>query len=131
MLRAEGKDAKTDMVRNIIPEGVESIFVRQAEQLVLGHAVLCAQRAVDGDPCAVLLANHFLTDYEPVVAVDLAEAFESFGKSQLSLMELDGPDIPKYGAVVLNGSVAGVAGLVENPDATMHPQIWPPSDDTS
>ena len=33
MLRAKGKDAQADMVRNIIPEGVECIFVRQAEQL--------------------------------------------------------------------------------------------------
>jgi hypothetical protein len=54
MLRAKGKDAQADMVRNIIPEGVECIFVRQAEQLGLGHAVLCAERAVGGDPFAVL-----------------------------------------------------------------------------
>jgi UTP--glucose-1-phosphate uridylyltransferase len=34
MLRAKGKDcSKADMVRNIIPAGVECIFVRQAEQL--------------------------------------------------------------------------------------------------
>ena len=38
MLR-QGKDAQADMVRNIIPDGVECIFVRQAEQLGLGHAV--------------------------------------------------------------------------------------------
>ena len=48
MLRVKGKDAQTDMVRNIIPTGVECIFVRQAEQLGLGHAVLCAERAVGG-----------------------------------------------------------------------------------
>ena len=41
MLRARGKYAQADMVRNIIPEGVQCIFVRQAEQLGLGHAVLC------------------------------------------------------------------------------------------
>ena len=43
------------MVRNIIPKGVECMFVRQAEQLGLGHAVLCAERAVGGDPfCGVV-----------------------------------------------------------------------------
>ncbi len=46
MLRTKGKDVQADMVRNIIPTGVECIFVRQAEQLGLGHAVLCAERAV-------------------------------------------------------------------------------------
>ena len=50
------------MVRNIIPAGVECIFVHQAEQLGLGHAVLCTERAVGVDPFAVLLADDFLTD---------------------------------------------------------------------
>ena len=117
MLRAKGKDAQADMVRNIIPEGVECIFVRQAEQLGLGHAVLCAERAVGGEPFAVLLADDFLTDYEPGVTSDLAQAFATSGKSQLSLMEVDGPDISKYGVVVPNGTGAGIAGLVEKPDA--------------
>ena len=118
MLRAKGKDAQADMVRNIIPKGVECIFVRQAEQLGLGHAVLCAERAVGGDPFAVLLADDFLTDYEPGVTADLAASVRaSTGKSQLSVMEVDGPDISKYGVVVPNGASAGIAGLVEKPDA--------------
>ena len=120
-LRAKGKDTQADMVRNIIPEGVECIFMRQAEQLGLGHAVLCAERAVGSDPFAVLLADDFLTDYEPGVTADLAQAFASNGKSQLSVMEVDGPDISKYGVIVPNGSGAGIAGLVEKPDANDAP----------
>ena len=121
MLRTKGKDAQADMVRNIIPEGVECIFVRQAEQLGLGHAVLCAERAVGGDPFAVLLADDFLTDYEPGVTADLAKAFVRSGKSQLSVMEVDGPDISKYGVVLPNGSGSDIAGLVEKPDANDAP----------
>jgi UTP--glucose-1-phosphate uridylyltransferase len=116
ILRAKGKDAQADMVRNIIPAGVECIFVRQAEQLGLGHAVLCAERAVGGDPFAVLLADDFLTDYEPGVTADLVQAFASSGKSQISVMEVDGPDISKYGVVVPNGAGESIAGLVEKPD---------------
>ena len=115
VLHAKGKDAQAEMVRNIIPAGVECIFVRQAEQLGLGHAVLCAERAVGGDPFAVLLADDFLTDYKPGVTADLARAFADSGKAQLSVMEVDGPDISKYGVVVPNGSGAGIAGLVEKP----------------
>jgi UTP--glucose-1-phosphate uridylyltransferase len=117
MLRAKGKEAQADMVRNIIPEGVECIFVRQAEQLGLGHAVLCTERVVGGDPFAVLLADDFLTDYEAGVTSDLVEAYEKTGKSQLSVMAVDGPDISKYGVVVPNGTGAGIEGLVEKPDA--------------
>ena len=121
MLRAKGKDAQADMVRNILPERVECIFVRQAEQLGLGHAVLCAERAVGGDPFAVLLADDFLTDYEPGVTTDLAQAYASSGKSQLSVMEVNGPDISKYGVVVPNGSGEGIVGLVEKRDASDAP----------
>ena len=49
------------------------------------------------------------------------QAFASSGKSQLSVMEVDGPDISKYGVVVPNGSAAGIAGLVEKPDASDAP----------
>ena len=121
MLRAKGKDAQADMVRNIIPAGVQCIFLRQAEQLGLGHAVLCAERAVGDDPFAVLLADDFLADYEPGVTADLVQAFASSGKFQLSVMEVDGPDISKYGVVVPNGEGAGIAGLVEKPDASDAP----------
>jgi UTP--glucose-1-phosphate uridylyltransferase len=121
MLRANGKDAQADMMRNIIPAGVECIFVRQAEQLGLGHAVLCAERAVGDDPFAVLLADDFLADYEPGVTADLAQAFAKSGKLQLSVMEVDGPDISKYGVVVPNGAGAGIVGLVEKPNANDAP----------
>ena len=120
MLRAKGKDTQADMVRNIIPAGVECIFVRQAEQLGL-NTVLCMERAIGGDPFAVLLADDFITDYEPGVTADLAQAFASSGKSQLSVMEVDGSDISKYGVVVPNGSGAGIAGLIEKPDASDAP----------
>ena len=121
ILRAKGKDAQADMVRNIIPVGVECIFVRQAEQLGLGHAVLCAERAVGNEPFAVLLADDFLTDYEPGVTADLVHAFENSGRSQISVMKVNGPDISKYGVIVPNREGVGVAGLVEKPDVDNAP----------
>jgi UTP--glucose-1-phosphate uridylyltransferase len=121
MLRAKGKGAQADMVRNILPAGVECILVRQPEQLGLGHAILCAERAVGEDPFAVLLADDFLTDYEPGVTADLVQAFACTGKSQLSVMEVEGPDISKYGVVVPNGSSTSIAGLIEKPNASDAP----------
>jgi len=124
ILRAKGKDAQAEMVRNSLPAGVECIFVRQAEQLGLGHAALCAERAAGGDPFAVLLADDFLTYYEPGVTADLVLAFDACGKSQLSVMEVDRPDISKYGVVVPNGLGADIVGLVEKPDANdPHPNL--------
>ena len=48
-------------------------------------------------------------------------AFEVSGKTQLSVMEVDGPDISKYGTVILGGEPGMVAGLVEKPDAERAP----------
>ena len=121
ILREKGKAAQADMVRNIIPAGVECIFVRQAEQLGLGHAVLCAERAVGGDPFAVLLADDFLTDYEPGVTADLVKAFAKSGKSQLSIMQVDGPEISKYGVVVPASSGTSITGLIEKPNVALAP----------
>ena len=120
-LRAKGKEEQADMVKNILPAGVECIFMRQPEQLGLGHAVLCAERAVGDDPFAVLLADDFLTGEGDGVTADLVRAFEASGKTQLSVMEVGGPDISKYGVVVPNGDKRSVAGLVEKPDADKAP----------
>ena len=121
ILRAKGTDGQANMVRNIIPQGVECIFVRQAEPIGLGHAVLCAERAVGGEPFAVLLADDFLTDYNPGVTADLVHAFMNSGKSQLAVMEVAVSDISKYGVVVPNVSGSGIAGVVEKPDAQEAP----------
>ena len=115
-LRASGKEEQADMVRNILPPGVECIFVRQPEQLGLGHAVLCAERAVGNDTFAVLLADDFLTDYFPGVTADLISAHELNGKSQLSVMKVEGPDISKYGVIVPDADGTGIIGLSEKPN---------------
>ena len=52
---------------------------------------------------------------------DLARAFEASRKTQLSVIEVKGPDISKYGVLVPNGEPGSVAGLVEKPDADKAP----------
>ena len=114
-LRAKGKHEEADMVRNILPEGVECVFVRQSQQLGLGHAVLCAERVVGDEPFAVLLADDFIVAEGPGVTSDLVRAFEATGKSQLSVMKVEGEDISKYGVVVPGEIDGSVLGLIEKP----------------
>ena len=118
-LRAKGKHEQADMVHNILPRGVECIFVRQAEQLGLGHAILCAERVVGDEPFAVLLADDFLTQ-QPAsnisnVTLDLKNEFGASGLIQLSVMQVVDQDISNYG-VIVEGDVPGsVEGIVEKP----------------
>lgn len=114
-LRAKGKICEAEMIRNILPDGVECIFVRQPEQLGLGHAVLCAERAVGEEAFAVILADDFLTFPGQGVTADLLYAFAQNEKTQLSVMQVDGPDISKYGVVVPGSDAGEVQGLIEKP----------------
>ena len=115
-LRSRNKHKTADMVKDILPKGVECIFVRQPEQLGLGHAVLCAERVVGNEPFALLLADDFLTYNGKGITSDLIRGFEKSGKTQLSVMKVNGPDISKYGVVKTNNETGLVMGLIEKPD---------------
>ena len=93
-------------------KGVKCIFVRQSTLLGLGHAVLCAGRAVRDGPFAVSLADDFLTYEDNVVKADLARGLAASGKTQLSAIELNGPDICKHGVEVPNNALGSVAVIV-------------------
>ena len=120
-LRTKGKDDQADMVKNILPDGVECIFVRQPEQLGLGHAVLCAERAVGNEPFALLLADDFITYDGSGIIADLVRCFEKSGKIQLSVMQVNGTEISKYGVVLPGREPGAVLGLVEKPDVDEAP----------
>ena len=105
-----------DMVKNILPEGIEWVFVRQKEQLGLGHAVLCAERVVGNEPFALLLADDFLTYDGNGITSDLVSGYKKTGKTQLSVMTVNGPKISRYGVIVPNNKTGLVAGLIEKPN---------------
>src|SRR6201992_311312 len=56
-LALKNKTALLDMPRAVLPNGVSSIYIRQAEPLGLGHAVGCAASIVGDEPFAVILAD--------------------------------------------------------------------------
>lgn len=125
-LLAKGKQDLRDMVRNIIPEGVSCIFVRQPEPLGLGHAVLCAAPAVGNNPFVVLLADDLMRG--PVLPTQvLVQAFERKPRNLLSVCEVPDEDVCNYG-IVRTGSATleddrliPVAGLIEKPDLAQAP----------
>ncbi len=59
-LEHKGKTALLELVKNVVPEGVSCVYVRQPEALGLGHAVLCAKPVVGNDPFAVILADDLI-----------------------------------------------------------------------
>ena len=121
-LMQRGMVAQAAMIHDILPRGVECIFVRQAEQLGLGHAVLCAERAVGSEPFAVLLADDFLIhDGPPDTTRQLVSAYQASGRVQLSTMEVPREDAGKYGMIIPGEAPNSVAGLIEKPDPDAAP----------
>jgi UTP--glucose-1-phosphate uridylyltransferase len=122
-LRKKGKNAAADLVRNILPTNVECIFVRQAEQLGLGHAVACAARVVGDEPFAVLLADDFIPCKGPGVTAELVAAYEKTGNTQLSVMAVDPVDVPKYGIIEPDVTPGKIRGLIEKPSPENAPSL--------
>ncbi len=116
-LERKGKDVLLQQVRSVLPEGVRCIYIRQAEPLGLGHAVLCAQPVIGDEPFAVLLADD-LMDSEPPALVRMAQAFEREGASLLGVEEVPRDQTQSYGIVTIDrmeGDLARMRSIVEKP----------------
>ena len=61
-LEQRGKLQRLEEVQNIIPKGVTCVYIRQAEALGLGHAVMCAEAVVGNEPFAVILADDLISN---------------------------------------------------------------------
>ena len=116
-LEKKGKGALLDVVRSVLPEGVRCIYIRQAEPLGLGHAVLCAQPVVGDAPFAVVLADD-LMDSEPPAMARMAQVFEREGSSLLGVEEVPRDQTQSYGIVTIDrmdGDLARIHSIVEKP----------------
>jgi len=116
-LERKNKDVLLDMVRSVLPEGVRCIYVRQAEPLGLGHAVLCAQPIVGDDPFAVLLADD-LIDAQPPAMCRMAEIFAQSRCSLIGVEEVPRSQTQSYGIVTIDkmqGDTARIHSIVEKP----------------
>ncbi len=123
-LEARGKDKLLELVRNIVPSHVSCIFIRQAEALGLGHAVLCAQPAVDQEPFAVILADDLIDGNGKSSLAQMVEQFERHGSSIVGVENVLPEETDKYGivkATSIENAVSKVETIVEKPDPSDAP----------
>ncbi len=116
-LEKKNKEGLLNMVRSVLPEGVRCIYIRQAEPLGLGHAVLCAQPVVGDDPFAVILADDLMDSQPPAIA-RMAEIFAREQCSLLGVEEVPRDATASYGIVTIDemqGDTARIHSIVEKP----------------
>jgi len=122
-LERKNKNVLLDMVRSVLPEGVRCIYLRQAEPLGLGHAVLCAQPVVGDEPFAVILADD-LMDSQPPAMARMAQVFAREGASLLGVEEVPRDQTQSYGIVTIDKMVddlARIHSIVEKPKPAAAP----------
>jgi UTP--glucose-1-phosphate uridylyltransferase len=106
-----------EVVRSVKPDDMECIYVRQAQALGLGHAVLCGQRLVGNQPFAVLLADDLMVGEPPVLA-QMVEQYGEWRASILAVQEVPAEQTRRYGIVdgtVVNDRLMDVNRIVEKP----------------
>ncbi len=122
-LTAKGKRDLLEIVQNVLPPKVTCVYIRQAEALGLGHAVLCARQIVGDDPFAVILADDLIQN--PVGV--MRQMTGLYGRHQCSVIGVQ--DVPReetgsYGIVHGESAAQGLHrldGIVEKPDPSRAP----------
>jgi UTP--glucose-1-phosphate uridylyltransferase len=120
-LAEKGKHKILQEVREMLPPGVQYVYVRQAEALGLGHAVLCAKHLVGDEPFAVILADD-LIDAEKSVMKQMVEQYEARRASILGVVNVERKETSSYGIVdakpvskKAGERVHKLSGIVEKP----------------
>jgi UTP--glucose-1-phosphate uridylyltransferase len=118
-LEARGKSDMLEVLRGIVPSHVTCVYIRQAEALGLGHAVLCARPVVEKDPFAVMLADDLIdSGNDPGCLEQMVTLYGERGCSILGVEQVSPDDTEKYGIVATEPvaeRVSQVTKIVEKP----------------
>jgi len=119
-----------DMLRQIrqISDLAQIAYVRQKEQLGLGHAVLVAKELVGHEPFAVLLSDDVVIGERPCIG-QLIHAYNETHASVVAVMEVPNDDTRRYGVIgtepagqgLDHGRLHRVTKLVEKPEPKKAP----------
>lgn len=124
-LEKQGKTEKLEVVRNIVPKNVTCIYIRQAEPLGLGHAVLCAKPVIGDAPFAVILPDDLIDDGARGAIKQMVDKYQQQDSSIIAVQNVPREDTSKYGIVeseaVTDKTLFEISSIVEKPDPVSAP----------
>jgi UTP--glucose-1-phosphate uridylyltransferase len=123
-LEAKNKTALLEVARSV-SKLAKIVYVRQAEALGLGHAVLMAKELVGNEPFAVLLPDDIVDATIPCMK-QMVEAFYETQSTILGSEVVAGAAISNYGCLdctpdAKNPRLLAVSNMVEKPRANEAP----------
>lgn len=117
-LQLRDKNALLNELKNILPDNVNVVFIRQPMPKGLGHAVLMAKSVVGNDPFAVMLADDLIDGGDKPCLRQMAEVYEEIGGSVLAVQPVPADQVNQYGIVSVepvSERVGRVNAIVEKP----------------
>ncbi|OGO24227.1 MAG: UTP--glucose-1-phosphate uridylyltransferase [Chloroflexi bacterium RBG_16_50_9] len=102
---------------------VDICYIRQKEQLGLGHAILTAKHVVGNEPFAVMLPDDVIDSDVPTLKRMMA-VYEKYGASVVAVETVSDENISKYGIIEpkqVSGGVYQILSLVEKPEPAQAP----------
>ena len=116
-LAMRNKEALLRLIHRIKPDAVQCFYVRQSEALGLGHAVLCAERLVQDEPFAIILADDLLDAPVPVMR-QMVDLHAHYGSSVIGVEAIPMEQSGAYGIVEgrpVADRLLKLDGIVEKP----------------
>ena len=117
-LEKKNKRGSLELVKQLVPQGVTCTYIRQAEPLGLGHAVLCAASAVNDENFAVLLPDDLIKSDNRGCLKQMLEEFEEGVDAILAVEKISLSESKKYGIIdpgARRGRIIDVNGIIEKP----------------
>jgi UTP--glucose-1-phosphate uridylyltransferase len=111
------------LLQNLLPKNVNCIYIRQAEALGLGHAVLCARPVLEDEPFAVILADDLL-DGNPPVMRQMVDTYDYYRCSVLGVQDVPRAETKSYGIVAsrpVADRIDQISAIVEKPSPESAP----------
>ena len=118
-LEAKGKHDMLRTVREVLPEGVDCVYLRQPQALGLGHAVQCARPVIGDEPFGVILADDLVqTNGASPVMKQMVDVHREHGGSVLGVERVPPDQTHRYGVVeseTMAERLSRLSGIVEKP----------------
>ena len=114
-----------EVARNILPAGIDCVYIRQAEALGLGHAVHCAKPVIGDEPFAVILADDMINPKGTTTCLQqMVDVYNYHHTTIVGVEPVPEENIGRYGVVSgseSSDSIIEMNGIVENPPRKMPP----------
>ena len=117
-LQRDNKEDLLQIVKNIIPAGVQCLYTRQSQPLGLGHAIACTKSIVGNEAFAVLLADDLIDAQPKTCLQQMLEQYFIIQNSIVAVEKIAPEQSKNYGIVDVQDDTAAmqkVHAIIEKP----------------